>query len=234
VHRLDHEPAHHAWVRVQGGGNCGWFLLALPPKFEQIAVTIETLLGLESISVDELIARLKPSEERINRNGGKSIASLNLMEDELVAQLSSRLKVSVNGVPDHSKESSSSNNKHGRGKGCGTGSQSGNRGGESSGGRGGETLACVVVRALAMATTRPAVMLQAMNAATVVRGHWTRECPKKNQDEEVHAMQAEEEDEPTLFMVSATVIEPIPDTVHLDESKLFVQLGMKGGGDNAL
>jgi hypothetical protein len=54
----------------------------------------------------------------------------------------------------------------------------------------------------------------------------------------VHAAQAEEEDEPTLFMVSATPIEPIvvqahPGTVHLDESKLFVQLGENGGGDSA-
>jgi hypothetical protein len=62
-----------------------WFLLALPPKFEQITSLIETLLDLETITVDELIGWLKPSEERINRNGGKSITSLNLTEDELVA-----------------------------------------------------------------------------------------------------------------------------------------------------
>jgi hypothetical protein len=61
-----------------------WFLLALPPKFEQITSLIETLLDLKTITVDELIGWLKPSEERINRNGGKSITSLNLMEDELV------------------------------------------------------------------------------------------------------------------------------------------------------
>jgi hypothetical protein len=40
------------------------FLLALRPKFEQIAASIETLLDLESMSVDELIGRLKPLEER--------------------------------------------------------------------------------------------------------------------------------------------------------------------------
>jgi hypothetical protein len=43
----------------------------------------------------------------------------------------------------------------------------------------------------------------------------------------VHTVQAEEEDKPTLFKASATVIEPIavqahPGVVHLDESKLFV------------
>jgi hypothetical protein len=47
------------------------FLLVLPPKFEQIAALIETLLDMESMLVDELIGRLKPSEERINRNAGE-------------------------------------------------------------------------------------------------------------------------------------------------------------------
>jgi hypothetical protein len=51
------------------------FLAALPPKFEQIATSIETLCDLNTITVDELIGRLKPSEERINRNQGKSVAS---------------------------------------------------------------------------------------------------------------------------------------------------------------
>jgi hypothetical protein len=76
------------------------FLAALPPKFEQIATSIETLCDLDTITVDELIGWLKPSEERINRNNGKSIALLNLTEDELVAQLSSCLKMSGNGGGD--------------------------------------------------------------------------------------------------------------------------------------
>jgi hypothetical protein len=99
------------------------FLLALPSKFEQIVVLIETLLDLESISIDELIGQLKPSEERINRNGGNTIASLNPTEDELVARLSSRLKVSCNCTNDRSKKSSSSNNN--RGCNCGRGRGSG-------------------------------------------------------------------------------------------------------------
>jgi hypothetical protein len=58
------------------------------------------LCDLDTITVDELIGWLKPSEERINRNNDKSIASLNLTEDELVARLSSRLKMSGNGGGD--------------------------------------------------------------------------------------------------------------------------------------
>jgi hypothetical protein len=47
------------------------FLVVLPPKFEQITTSIETLCDLDMITVDELIGRLKPSEERINHNQGK-------------------------------------------------------------------------------------------------------------------------------------------------------------------
>jgi hypothetical protein len=115
-----------------------WFLLALPPKFEQIATSIETLLNLETISVDELIGRHKTSEERINCNGGNTVVALNLTEDELVAHLSSCLKVLGNDRSDRSKEgSSSNNNKRGRRRGRGRGSS-----GHGAGGRGGGDNAC--------------------------------------------------------------------------------------------
>jgi hypothetical protein len=87
------------------------FLLVLPLKFEQIESSIETHRELETIMVDESIGRLKPSEECINRNNGNSIASLNLMEDELVVRLSSCLKLSSNWGTNRSKESSFSSNK---------------------------------------------------------------------------------------------------------------------------
>jgi hypothetical protein len=114
------------------------FLAALPPKFEQIATSIETLCDMDTITVDELIGRLKPSEERINRNNGKSIASLNLTEDELVVRLSSRLKTSGNGGGYRQKESSSGGSKRGHGRGRGRGSSSGGRGGGRGGGNTGD------------------------------------------------------------------------------------------------
>jgi hypothetical protein len=67
------------------------------------------------MTVDELIGRLKPSKERINRNNGYMVAGLSLTEDELVAWLSSHLKLS--GGRDRSKEASSSGGKRGRGAG---------------------------------------------------------------------------------------------------------------------
>jgi hypothetical protein len=78
-------------------------LQALPPRFEQIATSIEMLVDLETITVDELIGRLKPSEERINRDGDSAIASLNLTEDELIAKITSRLKIAGGGNTDQQK-----------------------------------------------------------------------------------------------------------------------------------
>jgi hypothetical protein len=85
------------------------FLQALPPKFE-------TLLDLETISINELIGRLKPSEERINRSGGSAIVSLNLTEDELITKITSWHKIAGGGNTDQQKEASSSGGKRGRGR----------------------------------------------------------------------------------------------------------------------
>ncbi|WVZ83370.1 hypothetical protein U9M48_030528 [Paspalum notatum var. saurae] len=68
------------------------FLQALPPKFEQIASSIETLLDLGDLSMEELIGWLKATEKRHN-HGSNSIANLNLTKDELVVRLSSRLQL---------------------------------------------------------------------------------------------------------------------------------------------
>jgi hypothetical protein len=56
---------------------------------------------------------------------------------------------------------------------------------------------------------------------------------EKKKDEEIHAAQDDEEDEPTVFMVSAVAIQPVtdqahPTAVHLDMGKLFIQLGENG------
>jgi hypothetical protein len=119
------------------------FLQALPPKFEQITTSIETLLDLESVSVDELIGRLKPIEERLNRSNNKAIASLNLTDGELEARVSSLLKISGNGGSGRSKEAPSRCRKwghgHGRGRGSSTGGRTKNHSGGDSGDRGGNT-----------------------------------------------------------------------------------------------
>jgi hypothetical protein len=180
--------------------------VALPPKFKQITTSIETLCDLDMIIVDELIGRLKPSEERINRNNGKSIASLNLTEDELVARLSSRLKTSGNGGGDRQKESSSGGDKRGRRRGRGRGSSSGGCGGGRGGGNTGDHSGGSTGRGSGKGSSDVA---KDQCRYCGKKGHWARECKKKKRDKEIHATQAEEEEESTLFMASAAVIESV-------------------------
>jgi hypothetical protein len=107
------------------------FLQALPPRFDQITTLIETLLDLADVSLDELIDQLKLVEEKMNRDDKKSVARLNLMEDKLMAHVSSCLKVDGSENSDSSNEGSSSGK---RGRGHGHGRNNGGRGGTKGGG----------------------------------------------------------------------------------------------------
>ncbi|WVZ94772.1 hypothetical protein U9M48_040631 [Paspalum notatum var. saurae] len=201
------------------------FLQALPPRFEQIASSIETLLDLEDVTVEELIGRLKATEERHGYNGNDTIAKLNLTEDELVARISSRLQLTGGGSGSSSGVSSSggsgstgsergkepASGKRGRGRG---------RGGGRSGHDGG-TVAGNECRYYGK------------------KGHWARECRKKKRDEQAHVAQTEGGKGEQALLVATTTIATTTSTevarstssgVHLDESRLYVQLGDKGGG----
>jgi hypothetical protein len=60
------------------------------------------------------------------------------------------------------------------------------------------------------------------------KGALGRQCKKKKRDEALHAAQVDEEEESTLLLAGATVIDrPVEaevKTVHLDEVKMFVHL----------
>ncbi|WVZ58489.1 hypothetical protein U9M48_008761 [Paspalum notatum var. saurae] len=180
---------------------------ALPAKFEQIASSIETLLDLADLTVEELIGRPKATEERHNLTN--SIASLNLTEDELVAR------------SERPGERTSSRKK-GRGRGRSSGS---GRGGGNAGRDGGNA-------------ARDECRYYGK------KGHWARECRKKKKDAAAHTAQAEEAEGEALLVATATVITapssatsseaiPLPreQGVHINEDKLFVQLGDGREGD---
>lgn len=97
------------------------FLQALPPRFDQITASIETLLDLSEVSVDELVGRLKAAEERLVKERGVVAPRLNLTEDELISKIASRLKVAGEGGSNNIKNPSSSGNAHGRGRSRGRG-----------------------------------------------------------------------------------------------------------------
>jgi hypothetical protein len=97
-------------------------------------VSIETLLDLSDVSLDELIGWLKPVEQKMNRGEKDSLAKLNLTEDELVAWLSFRLKTMGSGALESSNEASSGS-KHRLGCGHGRGRNSNGRRTADGGGR---------------------------------------------------------------------------------------------------
>ena len=65
------------------------FLSVVHPKFSQMACSIETLLNLDNLSVEELIGRLKASEERYEQEASeaKQDGKLLLSEEEWNARM---------------------------------------------------------------------------------------------------------------------------------------------------
>lgn len=166
------------------------FLQATPPKYQQIVMAIETLLDLDTLSVEDLIGRLKAAEERfgLNGGGGGTMASLNLTEDELVARVMARLHLSGEGSSGGGK--GSSNQRRGRGESRGRDGGGGSGGKAPSGANGGK-------KKKRLASDECAYCGKT--------GHWARECRKKKRDEAAHAAQAEEEPREGALMLAMCV-----------------------------
>jgi len=152
------------------------FLQALPPRYHQIAMSIETLLDLDEMSVEELVGRLKAAEERhgLSGVGNNGIAQLNLTEEELIARVSKKLLLSGGSSSSGNSGSSGSGGGRGggrgRGGGCGRGSRKKCGDGAARGvdARGGGAVANDECKYCGN------------------KGHWARECRKKKRDEAAH------------------------------------------------
>lgn len=68
------------------------FLRVVPPKYTQVAIAIETLLDLSTLSIDELTGRLRSAEERygLEESDTKSGTQLLLTEEEWRARQRNR------------------------------------------------------------------------------------------------------------------------------------------------
>ncbi|CAD6250987.1 unnamed protein product [Miscanthus lutarioriparius] len=152
------------------------------PSWLKIAVAIETLLDLEDVSLDELVGRLKATEERLNRSkgrggggsgsggAGKEIdGKLYFTEEQVIARLASRLNINADRLAARDKTSSGLRKRRdvdGRGKERGKDMRSG----PPKGGGGGEDDNAYHYCGKA--------------------GHWKWECRKKKRDEEKAAAAA--------------------------------------------
>jgi hypothetical protein len=59
----DHKSVGSSRLRLQGGGDREEVSKSPATIFDQVAASIETLLNMETIIVNELIGRLNPSKE---------------------------------------------------------------------------------------------------------------------------------------------------------------------------
>jgi hypothetical protein len=146
------------------------FLHALPERFHQIAVAIETLLDLEEVSLDELIGWLKPTEERMDHvkakggigpsASGKEInGKLYFTEEQVIARLASRHNLNTDGSGTHDRaQAGPGGRRGGRGRNRG-------RSKDARSAKGGGEVDDDACRYCGKS------------------GHWARECRKKKRDE---------------------------------------------------
>lgn len=155
-------------------------------------MAIESLLDIDTLSVEELIGRLKTAEEQYDLSGSGSGASagLNMTEDELVARVASRLQLSGGGGLGGNCTSSSQGHGHDGGHGRDAGGSGGSRPLKSAG-RSGKGKCIVGDECKYCGKT----------------GQWARKCCKKKRDEQAHVAQVEEEPmEGALMLGFASIV----------------------------
>jgi hypothetical protein len=190
------------------------FLEVVPRKYMQIAMSIETLVDLNTLSIEELVGRLKAAEEPFGLDKeGTSGGQLLLTEEEWQA---------------HSKGRASGDSDFG-GSGGGGSSGGGSGGGERPRDKGHDRN---------KDGTRRDGSSSGASKDDVCRycgkkGHWARECRKKKR-EEAHLARSSNshdghDDDPTLLMsvVTAASIDPenVGGQVFLNEAHAEATLG---------
>ena len=201
-------------------------LQLVPEHLAQVAISIETLLDVNLMSVEEVTGRLRAVEQRrkaapVTDSQGRLL----LCEEEWRAKLNLR---------DSDSKSSSSGSSGAGGK---------KRGGRGRGrGRGkAESSAASPGDGTGAATRRD----QCKRCGKY--GHWAKDCRSKPKAE-AHVAQAEEENEPALLMAHATVFPNTSTTPHAEgtpsslerrplrvlEGKVFAQLDGDAEHDDSL
>ncbi|XP_073351897.1 uncharacterized protein [Aegilops tauschii subsp. strangulata] len=160
------------------------FLRVVPPQFAQVAIAIETLLDISTLSLDEVIGRLRVVQDRLDdAHGGSSSQGgrLLLTQEEWQA---SELQPRVSGGNTNRRKGG------GRGRGRGRGGRRGAARGAASGAdypdkSGGDKENCRYCG---------------------FKGHWARDCRKKKREEDTLLAQADEEADPELLLTEVVEI----------------------------
>jgi hypothetical protein len=176
----------------------------VPDNLEQVAISMEMLLDLDSLSIEEVVGHLRAVEQRKKPLPTKESGSRLLITEEWMARIKTR---------------------DGSGSGSNTGARStgGNNSGSKS--RGNKQGTGEVKKS---STGHDDVYGYCSK-----KGHWARECRKKKRDEEAHVHVAHgEEDKQSLLMVHTFVPNtksspPAPPCrqVEIVEEKVFANLG---------
>ena len=164
-------------------------LQVVPEDLSQVVISIETLLDLNTISVEEVTGRLRAVEQR--RKPPPVVDSqgrLLLTQEEWMA------KLKISGGPGEKGSSSGG---------------AGNKRGGGSRGRGRANSGVRQAPGVGEGTSQPKKSDKCKYCGK--KGHWAKECRSRLRDE-AHLAQAEEEDnEPTLLMARATLTsDPLP------------------------
>lgn len=179
-------------------------LRVLPKRYLQIAISIETLLDLKSLTIEELVGRLKMAEDRLGLEDITDKAGkLLLTAEEWASRNRHRL------MPESSQ--SGGEKKSWKPKSGGGGGGRGDQGEKKE----------PVVKLTSMGSPRRKGRCRACG----IYGHWVEDCkrPKKEKEEEAHHVQVEKD--PSLLLatvhsqeVTRRVSDPV---VHLHEDKVF-------------
>ncbi|XP_066311136.1 uncharacterized protein [Miscanthus floridulus] len=184
------------------------YLRVARPRYRQLVVSIETLLDIDTLSIEEVTGRLKAADDGANPGGGagsfgggSSAARLNHTEDELVERVMSRLQVSGGGGTGGGSGGGRLTSNQRRGRAGGNLSQGrGSRGGSKPPTDG--------------AGKKKKKLAGDECAYCGIKGHWARECRKKKRDKAAHAAQVEEGPMEGALMLGVVNLDASPSPIR--------------------
>jgi hypothetical protein len=190
------------------------FLRVVPERYDQVAISIETCLQMEDLTIEDVSGRLKAAEDRYSSRAVKTATAVANAKLLLAAQEERALQLRGR----EAGEGSSAPRNRG---GCGRGRERSSARGRGGGGE--------------RSGSRRIGKDQCLNCGEP--GHWVRDC-KQPRRERAHLTQEDDDDGPTLLMAHVCALhddveeEASCGRVDLDEPRAQVNLGEEDVGYN--